>query len=203
MAAVLDPAPLPEQPSSNEHSSDSASPSPALTEAASGLKPIERLTSDARIARIIPQSDATTVFVYRSRFVRDFLRADYNFCASKVTVARAGKVKALDTAFREVGGWLGKTIVWIEKNHYSRPIAMASDRIELIVTHPHAGALLRCLQQYERVFDMSTRALLASKLTPQERENLLANAEKRIKHIVQVCIPDTDRYDFDGTPREA
>src|ERR1700741_3761493 len=80
-----------------------------------GLKPIERLTSDSRIARIIPQSDTRTILKYSSRFARDFVRSDYNFCAAKVTVARNGKLLALDAAFRATDEWLTKAIAWIEK----------------------------------------------------------------------------------------
>jgi hypothetical protein len=30
----------------------------------------------------------------------------------------------------------------------------------------------------------------------------VANAEKRIRHIAHVCVPDNDQYDFDGSRRE-
>src|SRR5262249_9817690 len=53
---------------------------------ATGLKPIERMISDTRLERIIPNSDASTLLEYSSQFARTFIRSDYNFCAAKVTV---------------------------------------------------------------------------------------------------------------------
>jgi hypothetical protein len=179
-------------------------PSPANSApyaTATGLKPIERLTSDSRIARIIPDSDASTLLEYCSLFARTFIRSDYNFCAAKVTVARGGKVKALDNAFREADTWLTKAIAWVEK-HNSRPLVLPRESIELKVTHPLAGRLVRCLTQYDRLFARSLEALLSGKIETEGRENILANAEKRIRHIVFVCAPDNDEFDFDGTRLE-
>src|SRR5438067_1118482 len=76
MAAVPDFLPEPERPDKDVPLADS----PPL----SGLKPIERLTSDTRIARINPESDTTTVLRYSSQFARDYIRSDYNFCAAKI-----------------------------------------------------------------------------------------------------------------------
>ncbi len=178
----------------------SPAPDPAPESSGTGLKPIERLTSDSRIAKIVPQSDARTILKYSSRFARDFVRSDYNFCASKVTVARNGKLKALDVAFREAGDWFSKAIAWVEK-HNARNFPLAHEDIELVVTHPLAGRLVRCLTQYDRLFIRSMEAVLSQKIQSADRENILANAEKRIKHIVQVCIPDNDQYKADGTRR--
>jgi hypothetical protein len=191
------------QPSDDDLQLVATSPAPAPTPESSGtgLKPIERLTSDSRIAKIVPQSDSRTVLKYSSLFARDFVRSDYNFCAAKVTVARNGKLRALDIAFREASEWFTKAIAWVEK-HNAREFPLAHEEIELVVTHPLAGRLVRCLTQYDRLFIRSMEAVMSQKIQPTDRETILANAEKRIKHIVQVCIPDNDQYDFDGTRRE-
>jgi hypothetical protein len=214
MAAVLEISPDPEQPSPPgdvrpapqdesiaQAIASAASGGTSVTATATGLKPIERLTSDSRIDRIIPESDTRTLVEYRSRFARDFIRSDYNFCAAKVTVARGGKVKALDIAFRQANEWLSKSIAWVEK-HNAREFQIPHELIELKITHPLAGRLVRCLSQYDRLFIRTTEALLAAKIQSEDRENILANAEKRFKHIVQVCMPDNDQYDFDGTRRD-
>lgn len=176
----------------------SAGPSHATT---TGLKPIERLTSYSRIERIVPNSQASTLLQYSSQFARTFIRSDYNFCAAKVVVARGGKIKALDKAFRDADEWLTKAIAWVE-NHNARPMPMAHETIELKITHPLAGRLVRCLTQYDRLFLRTIEALLGEHIQTADRENILANAEKRIRHIVQVCIPDNDEFDPDGTRRD-
>jgi hypothetical protein len=191
MAAVLELPPDPERPEK-----------PALSvTSASGLKPIERLTSDSRIDRIIPESDTLTVLQYSSQFARDFIRSDYNFCAAKITVARGGKLHALDTAVREASEWLKKSIDWVAR-HNARSIELPHEVIELKITRPLAGALVRCLTQFDRLFVATLEAVLAEKIQSTDRANILANAERRIRHIAQVCIPDNDQYDFDGTRRD-
>jgi hypothetical protein len=192
MAAVLE---TPPEPDRAERSDD-----PKL-KSVSGLKPIERLTSDTRVARIVPESDTATVLHYSSQFARDFIRSDYNFCAAKIAVARGGKVQALQTALRDASEWLRKTSEWIAR-HDARPIEMLPEKIELVITRPLAGLLVRCLTQYDRIFVGSIAALLAEKITSTDRANILANAEKRIRHVVQICMPDNDQYDFDGERRE-
>lgn len=192
MAAVLDTPPEPDRP---ERSDD-----PKL-KSVSGLKPIERLTSDTRVARIVPESDTATVLHYSSQFARDFIRSDYNFCAAKIAVARGGKVLALQSALRDASEWLRKTSEWIAR-HDARPIDMLPEKIELVITRPLAGLLVRCLTQYDRIFVGSIAAMLAEKITSTDRANILANAERRIRHVVQICMPDNDQYDFDGERRE-
>ncbi|WP_429585769.1 DUF1845 domain-containing protein [Paraburkholderia youngii] len=167
----------------------------------SGLKPIERLTSDSRIARINAESDAKTVLRYSSLFARNYIRSDYNFCASKIAVARGGKVRALETALRETSEWLRKTEQWLLR-HEARPIELPHDLIELTITRPLAGLLVRCLTQYDRVYARATERVVSSKITGEERARILNNAERRLKHIVQICMPDNDQYDFDGERRE-
>nr|WP_057929847.1 hypothetical protein [Burkholderia ambifaria] len=173
----------------------------SLPPSSTGLKPIQRLTSDSRIDRIIPDSDAVTVLRYSSQFARNFIRGDYNFCASKITVARGGKTHALESALRDTSDWLRKALVWVEK-HQARTIAFPAEHIELKVTRPLAGLLVRCLTQYDKLFVATMEAVLAEKITAQDRATILANAEGRIKHISLVCMPDNDRYQVDGTLRD-
>jgi hypothetical protein len=167
----------------------------------SGLKPIDRLTSDSRLERINPESDAKTVLRYSSQFARNYIRSDYNFCAAKIAVARGGKVRALETALRETSEWLRKTEKWLLR-HQVRPIELPHDRIELTITRPLAGLLVRCLTQYDRVYARATERVLSGKITGDDRAGILNNAERRLKQIVQICMPDNDQYDFDGERRE-
>ncbi|WP_244146717.1 DUF1845 domain-containing protein [Paraburkholderia sp. BCC1876] len=175
------------------------SPGPVSQSSGTGLKPIARLTSDSRIDRIIPESNARTILRYSSQFARDFIRSDYNFCASKMAVARKGKVRALDAALRETSEWLTKAIAWVEK-HNARELRMEYEEIELTITRPLAGSLVRCLTQYDRLWVRTLEVQFARKFdTDDAREIALANAEKRIRHIRHVCIPDNDQYAADGT----
>ncbi|MFM0700718.1 DUF1845 domain-containing protein [Paraburkholderia sediminicola] len=167
----------------------------------SGLKPIDRLTSDSRLARINPESDARTVLRYSSLFARNYIRSDYNFCAAKIAVARGGKVRALETALRETSEWLRKTEQWLLR-HEARPIELPHDLIELTITRPLAGLLVRCLTQYDRVYARATERVVRGKITGEDRARILNNAERRLKQIVQICMPDNDQYDFDGERRE-
>lgn len=217
MAAVLDTPSDPDFPPSIQGSATSPSPSSAsvtesmpaplpatvatapIQSAGTGLRPIARLTSDSRIDRIIPESNTRTILRYSSQFARDFIRSDYNFCASKMAVSRKGKVRALDTALRETSEWLSKAIAWVEK-HNARELRMEYEEIELTITRPLAGSLVRCLTQYDRLWVRSLEAQLARKFaTDDARDNALANAEKRICHIRQVCIPDNDQYAANGS----
>jgi hypothetical protein len=199
MAAVLEQTPEPD-PRPAPLVTPHADQSPAASQG-SGLKPIDRLTSDSRIARINPESDATTVLRYSSQFARNYIRSDYNFCAAKIAVARGGKVRALETALRETSEWLRKTEKWLLR-HQVRPIELPHDLIELTITRPLAGLLVRCLTQYDRVYARSTERVLTGKITGDDRAGILNNAERRLKQIVQICMPDNDQYDFDGERRE-
>ena len=203
MAAVLETAPQPEDRPGNAAQGGAPDAPAPLTAVPSGtgLKPIERLTSDTRYEKIIPDSAQATTLKYSSIFVRTFLRSDYNFCASKISVARDGKLRALDQAIRETGEWFTKAIVWTEQLG-ARQIPRRYETIELEVKRPLAGQLVRCLTQYERLFARAWSAH-ASHLLSQERcTATLTNAEKKLKHIVQVCIPDNEEYDFDGARRD-
>jgi hypothetical protein len=201
MAAVLEqtPEPAPETRASESLVlSDATQPDQsAPTTSGSGLKPIDRLTSDSRLARINPESDAKTVLRYSSQFARDYIRSDYNFCAAKIAVARGGKVRALEAALRDTSEWLRKTEQWLLR-HEARPIALPHDLIELTITRPLAGLLVRCLTQYDRVYIRATERVARGKITGEERARLLNNAERRLKQIVQICRPDNDQYEFDG-----
>jgi hypothetical protein len=199
MAAVLEQTPEPD-PRPALLVTPHADQPPAASQG-SGLKPIDRLTSDSRLARINPESDATTVLRYSSQFARNYIRSDYNFCAAKIAVARGGKVRALETALRETSEWLRKTEKWLLR-HQVRPIELPHDLIELTITRPLAGLLVRCLTQYDRVYARSTERVLTGKITGDDRAGILNNAERRLKQIVQICMPDNDQYDFDGERRK-
>ncbi|WJN72256.1 DUF1845 domain-containing protein [Burkholderia anthina] len=202
MSAVLEPPHegrgQPDSPAQN----DTPTAAPAVRLATStGLKPIQRLTSDSRIDKIVPDSDAVTILHYSSVFARTFIRSDYNFCAAKISVARGGKVRALETALRDTADWMRKATAWVER-HNARSLTFPYEQIELKVTRPLAGLLVRCLTQYDRLFTASMEAQLAEKITPQDRANILKNAEGRILRVRAVCIPDNDRYNGDGTVRD-
>ncbi|MDF0506366.1 DUF1845 domain-containing protein [Burkholderia cenocepacia] len=202
MSAVLEPPHegrgQPDTPTQNEK--PTADPAVRLA-MSTGLKPIQRLTSDSRIDKIVPDSDAVTILHYSSVFARTFIRSDYNFCAAKISVARGGKVRALEIALRDTADWMRKATAWVER-HNARSLTFPYEQIELKVTRPLAGLLVRCLTQYDRLFTASMEAQLAEKITPQDRANILKNAEGRILHARTVCIPDNDRYDGDGTVRD-
>src|ERR1700692_3322930 len=119
MAAVLEESP--EDPQKDPYKAAGAQ---------SGLKPIQRLTSDDRLARINPTTLARTEFVYYSRYVRDFVRSDYNFAAAKMAVARNGKLRAIENEFRVADVWLTKTITEISKRHL-RILPVSGEGIEL------------------------------------------------------------------------
>ena len=206
MAAVLEqtPEPDPRPDIPLDHPATGVPPpvqSAVSVAGSSGLKPIERLTSDTRIARINPESDAKTVLRYSSLFARNYIRSDYNFCAAKIAVARGGKVRALETALRETSEWLRKTEQWLLR-HTVRPIELPHDLIELTITRPLAGLLVRCLTQYDRVYARATERVVRGKITGDDRARILNNAERRLKQIVQICMPDNDQYDLDGERRE-
>ena len=204
MAAVLETAPQPEETPGNATQGGAPDAAASLTAVPSGtgLKPIERLTSDTRYAKIIPDSAQVTVLKYSSIFIRSFVRSDYNFCASKISVARGGKLHVLDRAMRETSEWFTNAIVWIDQ-FGARNLPRRYETIELEVKRPLAGQLVRCLTQYERLYARAWSAKNAHLLSEDRCTATLANAEKKLKHIVQLCMPDNEEYDFDGTRRES
>jgi len=165
--------------------------------AAAGLKPIARLSSDTRMDSIIPHSHATHTIEYCSIFVRDFVRGSYNFCAAKMTVARGGKRRGLDQGFKDGEEWIYKTLDWLNERA-GRRFPMNFAEIEVRVPHPMAGRLVRMLSEYDRIFEKSMAAMVAHHIESDTRESILRNAEKRVRHIQQLCIPDNDHFDADG-----
>jgi hypothetical protein len=167
------------------------------TESVSGLKPIKRLTSDDRIARIVPTADYATEIEYYSQFSRDFIRAHYNFCASKMTVARGGKSIALDFAFREAEEWFGNTIAWCDR--FDRvPYPMSPEKIGVGIPIPIAGRLVGLIDDYDRLYIMLSYAVFAGSLSNDVRDKVLRNAYFQIMTIHDLCVPDTDRFDVGG-----
>jgi len=187
MAAVLEESP--EDPQKD--------PSKAA-ESQSGLKPIQRLTSDDRLARINPTTLARTEFVYYSRYVRDFVRSDYNFASAKMAVARNGKLRAIENEFRVADVWLTKTITAISKRHL-RILPVSGEGIELEIKHALSGRLVRLLAQYDRLFIATMRGQMALTVSARERQTILDAAEARINQIPFLCIPDADQFASDGT----
>jgi hypothetical protein len=167
-------------------------------QSATGLKPIERLTSDDRIARIIPTADYGTDIEYYSGFARDFIRAHYNFCAAKMTVARGGKKLALDFGFRDSEEWLGKAIAWANKLEF-QSIPMLAEVVHVSITIPLAGRLVSLINDYDLLFVTLTAAVFAGSITNDERNKAFKNASRKIMAIHQICVPDTDRYDVGGS----
>ncbi|MGB8420250.1 DUF1845 domain-containing protein [Paraburkholderia sp.] len=163
-----------------------------------GLKPIERLTNDDRIARIIPTADYGMEIEYYSQFARTFIRAHYNFCAAKMTVAREGKKLALDYRFRESEEWLEKAIVWANKFEFHR-IPMVPASIHVSITVPLAGRLVNLINDYDILFMSVSGAAFAGSITNDERNGVLLNASRQVLAIQQLCVPDSDRYDIGGT----
>jgi hypothetical protein len=202
MSAVLEPPHegrgQPDTPTQNTPPTDE---SPVRLATSTGLKPIQRLTSDSR-----HRQDRAGFRRGHDPALQLCLRThvhpgDYNFCAAKIAVARGGKVLAVQTALRETADWMRKATAWVERNN-ARALTFPYEQIELKVTRPLAGLLVRCLTQYDRLFVASMEAQLAEKITPQDRANILKNAEGRILHVRTVCIPDNDRFDADGTARD-
>jgi len=165
--------------------------------AAAGLKPIARLSSDTRMDNIIPHSHATYTISYCSIFVRDFVRGSYNFCAAKMTVARGGKRRGLDQGFKDGEEWVYKTLDWLNERA-GRHFPMNFAEIEVRIPHPMAGRLVRMLSEYDRIFEKSMAAMVAHHIDSDIREGILRNAERRVRQLQQLCIPDNDRFDVDG-----
>jgi len=169
---------------------------------ASGLKPISRLSSDERHARIQPQTQALVTIEYGSVFVRDFLVRDFKFCVSKLAVARGGKLLAVEEAFRDAEEGFSKTIFWLDQKP-ALEIPILPDSLEVEVKHPLAGRLIRLLNLYDIVFSHSLFALGAKGISSSERENVIESSARRITLIHSLCIPDDDQFAVDGSRRSA
>jgi hypothetical protein len=164
----------------------------------SGMKPIERLSGDSRLEKIIPNTNASFTLGYRSLFLRKFIRGSWNFCSAKFTVARRGKVKALDAAFRDTEEWFKAGLEWASKLPQSR-IYLVEDLYTLEVTHPYCGRLIRLMTQYDELFAATLFAVLCNALTEKSRAKTLSEAERRVQEIRALCEPDTSKFNGDGT----
>jgi hypothetical protein len=162
-----------------------------------GLRPIQRLTSDDRLARIHPETLAKTELRYYSAFAREFVRSDYNFCASKMTVARGGKLIALEAEFRNAEAFFRKALGWAGRLH-GRGVHLDPETVTLEIKHPMSGRLVRLLTIYDQLFLKTMEALVARTVMAHDRKAALDSAEARIKQIPFLCIPDNDRYAPEG-----
>ncbi len=163
-----------------------------------GLEPITRLISADRISRIVPETATKVEVSFSSVFTRRFLHDDYNFVASKCSVARGGKVKALDEAFREAEIWFTRVTEWLAtKNQLEFSIGYESVAVE--VPNALAGRLLRLLNQYDKLSSATLFAHVGRSISGAERDTQLDIASRRINIIHTLCIPDNDRFADDGS----
>ncbi|WP_168788877.1 DUF1845 domain-containing protein [Paraburkholderia aromaticivorans] len=167
-------------------------------ESASGLKPIARLTNDDRIGRIVPTADYSTDIEYYSLFARTFIRAHYNFCASKMTVARGGKSLALDFMFRESEEWMGKAIDWANRFEFQK-IPMQCETVSVSITIPLAGRLVSLINDYDQLYIATSGATFRGSITNTERDRTLLNASSKVMAIHTICVPDSECYDVGGS----
>lgn len=166
--------------------------------AAAGLRRIDKFNSDGRLSRIVPHTDTGAVASYCSRFARDFLDANLYFCSAKFTVARGGKVKALDEAFREAESWYATALAdFAERHQIEFPLAYMEIPVKL--THQFAGRLLRLVRLYDRLFASTMFCNAAGSVSGAEREEVLRRAAKLVSQIHILCIPDNDKFAQDGS----
>jgi len=176
--------------------SDSSLPSenPATS---GGPKPIQRLLSQDRVSRIVPDTDSGTVLTYCSDFIRDFLRSDWNYCTSKMSVATKGKILALDMRFRDANQWMDEKLAW-SRSFRRRPVSLRYDRREVIVTHSLAGRLIRLLNQHDQLFANVLGGYLAANIDAAQKDDAMIGASRHIRAIHRLCIPDNNRFSRDG-----
>lgn len=168
------------------------------TQPSSGLKKIKRLISDDRLSRIHPTADYSTVIEYYSLFAREFIRAHYNFCAAKMTVAREGKATAIDEQFRESEKWMANAIAWTLKfQHYRLPLV--AEKITVKIPIPNAARLVALINDYDTFFVNISAAAFAGSITSDVRDKSLANVSRRVMALHTICVPDNDQYDLDGS----
>ncbi|MFJ4291300.1 hypothetical protein ACIP1U_16175 [Cupriavidus sp. NPDC089707] len=165
---------------------------------ASGLRPIERHNSEERLSRLTPTTASATLHAYYSKFARDFLDAHFYYCSAKFVVARDGKVKALDEAFRAAEHWYGSALGWLATTDQIE-IPLVYEEKEVKVSHSFAGRLLRLLMQFDRIFAETLYSQECGSISPDERTTTIQIASKRINAIHQLCIPDTEKFEPDGT----
>lgn len=162
-----------------------------------GLRPLNRLTGDDRLARINPETLAKTELRYYSSFAREFCRSDYNFCAAKMTVARGGKLLALEAEFRNAEAFFKKAMGWANRLH-GRSTGHSPETVTLEIKHPLSGRLVRLLTMYDLLFLKTMEALITRTVMPHDRKSALDSAEIRIRQIPFLCIPDNNRYAPEG-----
>jgi hypothetical protein len=134
---------------------------------------------------------------YQSVFVRTFIRSDWSFCAAKFAVARRGKVKALDNAFRDAEEFFRTALAWIGEKP-QRAVHLTSDLYSLEMTHPYCGRLMRLMTNYDKLFADTLFALVSMSISPQDRQSALWAAERRFAAIKRLCEPDNSKFNEDG-----
>lgn len=174
-----------------------ATPSSNESAAESGLRPLSRLTSDSRLARIHAETLAQTELPYYSKFAREFLRSDFNFAAAKMTVARGGKLIAIEAEFRAAEAFFKKALEWANKLP-GRRTPTQPELVTLEIKHAMSGRLVRVLSMYDQLFLKTMEALMFRSVTPQTRQAALDAAEIRVKQIPFLCIPDNNRFAPEG-----
>ncbi|WP_123957986.1 hypothetical protein [Cupriavidus necator] len=162
-----------------------------------GPKPIRRMLSEGRVAKIVPQTDSGTEVSYCTDFVRNLLRSDYNYITSKFSVASKGKILALDETFRAAQEWMDAKLQWIERQP-RRHLSLRFDQRQLVVTHSLAGRLIRLLNQHDRLFHRALGAYMAQSITDTEKDEAIFGAARQIRAIHRLCIPDNDCFSPDG-----
>ncbi|MDR5777114.1 MULTISPECIES: DUF1845 domain-containing protein [unclassified Caballeronia] len=163
----------------------------------SGLRPLKRLTSDSRLDRINGDTLAQTELPYHSLFARDFLRGNFNFAAAKMTVARGGKLIAIEAEFRIAEAWFKKAIAWADALP-KRQTIVYPEMVTLQIKHAMSGRLVRLLTIYDQLFLKTTASLLARAISAESRQSTLDAGEARIKKIAYLCIPDNDQFAPEG-----
>ncbi|KAF7962402.1 hypothetical protein AWV80_22175 [Cupriavidus sp. UYMU48A] len=113
-------------------------------------------------------------------------------------MARDGKVRALDEAFREAEEWFGRVNEWLLwKNQLE--FAIGYESVVLEVPNALAGRLLRLLNQYDKLSSATLFAQIGRSISGTERDTQLDIASRRINVIHALCIPDNDRFADDGS----
>ncbi|MFS8980214.1 hypothetical protein PO002_38150 [Cupriavidus necator] len=130
--------------------------------------------------------------------MRDFIARDFNFCASKFSVARGGKLRALDNVFREAEESFAKALGWLESLP-TLELPLVTDRQDIEIRHPLAGRLVRLLNQHDRIFTLSLFAMAAGAISAADRGNAIEHASRRISLIHAICMPDNDQFASDGS----
>lgn len=190
-------SPLPDGDSRPIPPASSLDAPPDSSDANAGPKPIRRMLSEGRVAKIVPQTDSGTEVSYCTDFVRNFLRSDYNYITSKFSVASKGKIIALDEGFRLAQEWMDARLQWIESKP-RRYLSMTFDHRQIVVTHSLSGRLIRLLNQHDRLFHRTLGAYFAQSISDAEKDDAIVGAAKHIRAIHHLCIPDNDRFAPDG-----